>query len=167
MAVELTSLKLVLQLVGNLTSVTDLTTAYDAINRDFTKTFGNGTGALQGNMWWGDTRSVGTGGEDIDFAGGLTSAFGATITFTALKGLLIHASTANTGNVVVTRGASNGLVVFAAANDALAPLKPGGIFLFTDPSAAGLTVTANTGDLLNIAASTGTVSYDIFAWGEV
>lgn len=160
------SLKMVLQMVGSLTSARDLSIPADNFSVDYTKAFSNGTGANQGNMIWHDQRSTDGTGEDLDLAGGVTSAFGAALTFTAVKGILIVASAANSGNVVVSRPASNGLVLFAAASDALAGLKPGGAFLFTDPSAAGLTVTASTGDLLHVAASSGTVTYDVWVWGE-
>lgn len=81
----------------------------------------------------------------------------------------MQAAVGNTNNVVVTRPATNGLVLFAAASDALAGLKPGGLFLFTDPSAPGLAVTAGTGDLLTISNSgAGTsVTYDIVIVGTV
>jgi hypothetical protein len=165
MSVELTSLQLILKLQGTLTNALDLSTTFDSMLKDYTQTFGNGTGASQGNMWWTDQRTTDGTGEDLDFAGGVTSPFGVAITFTALKGLIIVASAANTGNVMLTRPA-NGLVVFLASGDGLAALKPGGLFVFTDPSAAGLTVTASTGDLLHVAASTGTVTYDVIVWGE-
>lgn len=160
------SLQVALKLIGSLTNALDLTTPIDPISKDYTFNVGNGTGAGQGNMIWHDQRSVGTSGEDLDLAGGLTNAFGSTVTFTAVKGILVYASPANSGNVIVSRPASNGLVLFAAASDALAGLTPGGIFLFTDPSAAGLAVTASSGDLLNVDASTGTVTYDVWIWGE-
>jgi hypothetical protein len=163
---EALSLQLVLRMVGSLTNARDLSIPVDAFDKDYTKLFGNGTGANQGNMIWHDQRSVDTNGESLDLAGGLTSAFGTTITFTAVKGILIVASASNVGNVIINRPAS-GLVLFAAQGDELAPLKPGGMFLFTDPSAAGLTVTATSGDLLFIDSSSGTVTYDVWIWGEV
>lgn len=165
MAVELTSLELILKLTGTLSNALDLSITQDHLAKDYSSVFGNGTGAGQGNMWWGDTRTTDGTGEDLDLAGGLTSPFGVAITFTAVKGIVVRAATANSTNVVISRPA-NGLVLFAASADALAALKPGGIFVFTDPSAAGLTVTAGTGDLLHVAASSGTISYDIFIWGE-
>ena len=166
---EALNLQITLKIAGALTNAIDLSTPTQAFATDYSSllVFGNGTGANQANMIWHDQRSVGTGSEDLDLAGSLVSAFGTTITFTVVKGVLIVASTANSGNVVVSRPASNGLVLFTAASDGLAALKPGGIFLFTDPSAAGLTVTASTGDLLNVDASTGTVVYDVWIWGEV
>lgn len=164
---EALNLQMVLKMIGSLENAIDLSTPIQPFSTDYSKAFSNGTGANQGNMLWQDQRTTDTTGEELDLAGGLTSAFGTTITFAAVKGVLIVASSANSGNVVVSRPASNGLVLFAAASDALAGLKPGGVFLFTDPSAAGLTVTAGTGDLLKVAASTGSITYDIWIWGEV
>jgi hypothetical protein len=165
MAIAL-SLQVVLKMVGGLTNALDLSTPIDSFNKDYTTTFANGTGANQGNMLWHDQRAVDTNGEDLDLAGGLTSAFGTTITFAVIKGIAVYAAAANSGNIIVSRPA-NGLVLFTASGDGLAPLKPGGLFLFTDPSAAGTTVTAGTGDLLNIDSSSGTSTYDIWIWGEV
>ncbi len=163
---EALSLDMVLKLSGSLDNALDLTVATSPYALNYSKSFSNGTGANQGNMIFSDTRTTDGTGEDLDLASGLTSAFGTTIVFTAVKGVLIHAAAANTGNVMVTRPA-NGLVLFIASGDGLAAIKPDGIFLFTDPSAAGLTVTAGTGDLLHLAASTGSVTYDIVVWGEV
>ncbi|KKK76436.1 hypothetical protein LCGC14_2863680, partial [marine sediment metagenome] len=47
-------------------------------------------------------------------------------------------------------------------------IKPGGCFQFADPSAAGVTVTAATGDIIqvtNSAAGTG-VTYDVVIVGS-
>lgn len=168
MAVAVETFTLALHLNGRQTNALDLSTPLDEIVRVYTNLFGNGTGANQINHIFHDQRSTDGTGEDLDLAGGLTSPIsGAAITFAAVKFILIYAATANSGNVVISRPAANGLVLFAAANDALAGLKPGGLFLFTDPSAAGLTVTGGTGDLLHVAASAGTVTYDVVIGGEV
>ena len=167
---EALSLQLVLKLIGQVENALDLSTPVDPFNKDYTRSFSNGTGAGQANMLWHDQRTLGaSANEDLDLAGALVSAFGTTITFAAIKGILIVAASGNTNNVVVSRPASNGVGLFAAASDALAGLKPGGAFLFTDPSAAGLAVTAGTGDKLNVANSGAgsSVVYDIWIWGEV
>lgn len=149
-------------------SALDLSTPEDNLRVTFQTDFTNGTGANQANRAWHDTRTLTTGAnEDLDFAGGVTDAFGNAVTFAAIKAIYVFAKTANTTNLTISRPA-NGLVLFAASGDALAVLKPGGMFLYTDPSAAGLTVTASTGDLLNIANSAGaSASYDIVVIGEV
>lgn len=168
MAVVVESLSAKLTLTGSLTNTPDLSSVYETIAKTYENLFGNGTGANQINQVWHDQRSTDTTGEELDLAGGVTSQLsGAALTFAAIKVVVVYASTSNSGNVVVSRPGANGLVLFAAASDALAGLKPGGLFVFTDPSAAGLTVTGGTGDLLKIAASTGTVTYDIWIGGEV
>jgi hypothetical protein len=163
---ESLNLQLIFKLIGSVENALDLSIPVQAINSDYSTTFSNGTGANQGNMFWHDQRTTDSTGESLDLAGGLTSAFGTTITFAVVKGIVIRASTSNSTNVVISRPA-NGLVVFAAQGDELAGLKPGGLFVWTDPSAAGLTVTAGTGDLLKVAASSGSVTYDVAIWGEV
>ena len=98
--------------------------------------------------------------EDIDLAGALSSAFGATITAAELVALYVGAAEGNTNDVNVTRPAANGVPLFLAAGDGVG-VKPGNFHLFVDE--AGTAVTAATGDLINIAnsgAGTG-VTYDI------
>ena len=128
-------------------------------------TWATGVGLNQCDMVWSDQRTLTTGAnEDIDLAGALTSHLGGTLTFARMKGLIIFAALANTVNLTVSRPASNGVPFLAAASDAFV-LKPGGLFVFTDPSAAGVVVTASTGDLINVANGSGTSVYDIFVLG--
>ena len=130
--------------------------------------FQNGTGTTVGNadLLWSDRRSINaSSNEDLDFAGSLTSAFGATLTFARIKAIMVKAASTNANNVVITRPASNGVPLFSAASDAISVL-PGGLFLWVAPG-AGVTVTASTGDLINISNSgSGTaVSYEIVVVG--
>lgn len=166
---EAVSLQVVLKLLGTMTQTSDLSTLEDVLSRDYSKNFGNGTGANQANMWWHDQRTLAASGtESLDFAGGSTSAFGTTITLTSLKGVFVYAASGNTNDVQVTRPATNGIPWLMAAGDGIA-LKPGAWFVWLDPSANGATVTAGTGDLItftNSAAGT-SVTYDVFILGEV
>jgi hypothetical protein len=168
MAVAVEDLQILFKLFGRVTNASDLSTPVDEINKTYNTLFGNGTGANQANMLVHDQRTTDTTGEELDLAGGLTSPLsGAAVTFAVIKAVVVYASTANSGTVLITRPAANGVVLFVAAGDGLAGLKPGGLFAYIDPSAAGLTVTAGTGDLLKFAASTGTVTYDLWVLGEV
>ena len=169
MAITLSG-KIALNFMLKLWDSLDLTTAKDELAKEYTQLFATGEGANQADMVWHDTRTLGASAtEDLDFAGGITNAFGVVCTIKAIKAIFIRAAAANTNNVVISRPAVNGLVLFGALSDALAGLKPGGMFLFTDPSAAGLVVTAATGDLLTITNSAGTtgVTYDIVIIGTV
>lgn len=166
---EAVSLQVVLKLIGSMTQATDLSSLADALSRDYTLTFANGTGANQANMWWHDQRTLAASAtEDLDLAGSLTSVFGTTITLTSLKGVFVYAAAANTNNVNVTRPAANGITWLLAAGDGIG-LKPGAWVAWFDPSANGATVTAATADLITFTNSAGTtsVTYDVFLLGEV
>lgn len=130
--------------------------------------FTNGTGANQISKVFTDTRTLGSSAtENLDLAGGLTDALGTTITFTGIKAILITAASGNTNDVVVGGAGSNTFLgVFADASDKI-NVKPGGAFLWTNPSAAGAAVTASTGDILLVANSSSgsSVTYTIVILG--
>lgn len=121
----------------------------------------------QANLLFADTRTLAASGdEDLDLAGSLANAFGATITAAEIVAIFVKAHADNTNNVEISVPASNGFVgPFLAASDGCV-VKPGEYALFV--SRTGWAVTAGTGDLLNIAnsgAGTG-VDYDIVLIGR-
>ena len=127
-----------------------------------------GTAAVnEANILFSDTRTLSaSANEDIDLAGVLANAFGATITAAEIVAIYVKAASANTNNVNVTRAASNGFVgPFLAAGDGFG-VKPGEYVLLT--SQTGWAVTAGTGDLINVANSGGTtgVTYNIVIIGR-
>src|SRR5689334_6535911 len=68
----------------------------------------NGTGANQADRLFSDTRTIAISGtDDLDLAGVLTDAFGATSTFVKVKVIAIAAAAANTNTVVVGNAAAN------------------------------------------------------------
>lgn len=127
-----------------------------------------GTGANQVDKVWTDTRTIAASTtEDLDFAaGGLTDAFGDAMTIAELKVLIVCASSSNTNNVVVGGDAAS--IPFLSTAATTTSVKPGGCFVLTDPSAAGIAVTATTGDIIQVANSGAgtTVSYDIIVMGS-
>lgn len=126
----------------------------------------SGTSSGQADLLWSDTRTLAASGtEDLDLAGVLASAFGATLTYARVKAIMVKASTGNTNNVNVTRPASNGVPLFLAASDGIA-VPPGGVFLWATPG-TGAAVTAGTGDLVTFTNSAGTtpVTYDVVIIG--
>lgn len=160
--------QLIFKILSKLTSGLDLTSTVDNGAQDWSLNFGHGTGAGQATMVWSDTRTLSASGtENIDFAGALASAFGATLTFTSISAIFVRASKANTNSVLVQRASSNGVPAFLAASDGVT-LTPGGLFALIDPSAAGIAVTAGTGDLLTITNGAGgsSVDYDIVVIGR-
>jgi hypothetical protein len=135
-----------------------------AINKKLKMPTGVGTG--QADTIFTDTRTVAASGTDaLDLAGSLVGVFGTTLTFVKLKLILVRAAAANANNCRINRPASNGVPVFLAAGDGVDVL-PGGIFLWVGPG-AGVTVTAATGDILNIDNSGAgtTVTYDVVLIG--
>jgi hypothetical protein len=130
--------------------------------------FTDGTGADQANRFWADRRTLAaSGSESHDLAGGLTDALGTVLTFAKVRALAVIAAEANTNNVVIGGAASNALAsMFGDASDKVV-IKPGGAILLVAPDAAGYAVTANSGDLLQVANSgAGTpVTYDIAIYG--
>lgn len=155
--------RVVVQVLAELTGTNDLATVDSDIDQKFANIFTDGTGANQANNIFSDRRALAGGAnEDLDLAGVLSSALGSTIISAKLKALIFRALPANTGNLTITRPASNGVPFLLAAGDGLPPLKPGGMVVITDPSVAGITVTAGTGDLINVAASGGGANnYDV------
>lgn len=130
--------------------------------------FSDGTGAQQANNVWRSGRTLASGAnENIDLAGVLTGMIGGTATFSAIKAIRIRASSANTTNLLVGGAASNAFAgCFGDATDTV-KVKPGGEFLWIDPSAAGEAVVAGTGDLLKIANGSGaSAAYTIEILGE-
>ena len=124
-----------------------------------------GTGAGQADLMFSDTRTLGDGSsEDLDLAGVLTDAFGATITNVRIKAIYIQAAAANTTDLTIGGGANdwstllNGTIV----------LRPGGSFqaIAGVADATAWTVTAGTGDSLQVANSAGaSADYDIVVIG--
>ncbi|MFB7399783.1 hypothetical protein ACFCZR_06385 [Streptomyces rubiginosohelvolus] len=154
---------------GELSAALDLGVgkAPQALSRSLS--LGSGTGAGKADRIWSDRRTLAASGtEDLDLAGVLLDAFGATITFARIKGLVIAAAAGNTNNVVVGAASSNPWATLLGATHTLT-LRPGA-FVAVGSGAAdaiGYAVTASTGDLLKIANSAGgsAVTYDIHIIG--
>jgi len=120
----------------------------------YSQSWTTGVGANQVNRLFSDSRTItASSTEDLDLAGGLTDAFGQTLTFARVKAIVIKAAAANTNNVTVKPDGTAGFLgPFNAAADKIA-IPPGGVVFMTAPSAAGWVVTATTADLLEIGNS--------------
>jgi hypothetical protein len=121
----------------------------------------NGTGAGQADILFIDERTVASAtNDDLDLAGVLTSAFGATITAAELVAVFVinarrGGGTPNTTNLTIGAG-SNPVVGFLPSGDTIGPIRPGGFVMIGCADAAGIgAVTASTGDILRIANSSG------------
>jgi hypothetical protein len=158
-----------LAVTGNLSSDIDIGTKSHLMNYTQSYTITNGTAADQANMVFTDTRTLtASSTEDLDLAGVLTDAFGATITFTAIKGIIVTAAAANTNNVVVGGGTA-GLINWVSSVTDEVIVRPGGMMAVYANDATAYPVTATTADILKVAnSSSGTsVTYDIILIGTV
>lgn len=154
------------RVTSKITSAGDLASATANLDRTFSTPLTNGTGLNQANNSWSDRRSLATAAnEDLDVSGSLTNALGVAVVFTKIKSITIYALPTNTTSLTISRPAANGVPFLLAAGDGFV-LTPGGTFALTNPSDAGIAVTAATGDLINIANAAGaTADYDIVIVG--
>jgi hypothetical protein len=158
--------KLSLIVTGEQQSALDLGTGKFPFALSKVLDLASGTGASQADRLFTDTRTLAASAtEDLDLAAALTDAFGSSLTFAKLKGLIITADAGNTNDVQLTRPATNGVPIFLAAGDGFG-IKPGGAFALFWPG-TGVTVTAATGDLLTLTNSAGGtgVTYSIVIIG--
>lgn len=130
--------------------------------------FTPGTAAVgQANVLFSDTRTLAASAtENLDLAGLLTDALGATVSAAEIVAIYVGAATGNTNNVNVSVPAANGFAgPFLAASDGVAT-APGQFHLFTNRN--GWPVTAGTGDLLTFANSGAgsAVDYDVIVIGR-
>lgn len=108
-----------------------------------------------------------SGTDSIDVAGGITDAFGNVLTIAKLKTVYVqNLSTTTTDIINVVRPATDGAAIFGADGD-LSAVGPGGVFLWHNPSAAGVTVTGADTDNIDIVEVGGinTVAYRICVIG--
>jgi hypothetical protein len=158
------------QAICSYTSAGDLVTAEAPLNYRARVQLATGTGAGQADRLFSDTRTVNaSSNDDLDLAAGLTDAFGASITFAKVKGLIITAAAANSNNIYVGGDATNTFLTWVVAEADAVILRPGAtLALFAgEADSTGYAVTASTGDLLRItnAAGGSSVTYSIVIIG--
>lgn len=156
------------QLITDLINALTLNTVVSETGYSKNFQFTNGTGANQIQSVYSASRTIAlSSSENLDLAGVLLDAFGAAITFTKVKAIVIFAYAANTNDVVVGGVGANGFVSPFGSNADKVNVKPGGIFVLIAPDINGYAVTATTADLLKVANSgAGTsVTYDIVIMG--
>lgn len=150
--------------VGAKYSVTkDLTLSNAVYNFTQSVTLSDGTGSSQADKIFADTRTT-AGNDDIDLAGVLIDDLGVALTFVKVKGLFVANASTSGGNAVIGNAAANGFIgPFGAAAHTIA--VPAGQFMGITFGTTGWTVTAATADILRVAASAGTITYDILIIG--
>jgi hypothetical protein len=147
----------------------DLGTAAFPVSVRQAVAFASGVGAGQADLVFQDRRTLAASGtENLDLAGSLLDAYGATLTYVKIKGLYIAASAANTNSVVVGAAASTPWATLLNSTGTIT-LRPGSFFLAAagQADATGYGVTASTADLLKVANSAAgtSVMYDVVVIG--
>lgn len=158
---------IIVGVTGDYTAAAGLSQPTDSLSLRYLTALTDGTGPNQANRRFVSQRTLAaSANEQLDLAGALTDAFGATINMTAIKAILIVAAAGNTNDIIVGNAATNGFVGPFGAATHTAAVRPGGELLFVAP-ATGWPVTPGTGDQLRIAnGGAGTpVTYDIVIIG--
>ncbi|MEV2249402.1 hypothetical protein AB0I94_02395 [Streptomyces sp. NPDC050147] len=151
------------------TKALDLTTTSDPLIFRRAVSLLNGTTAGKADRVFHDRRTLAASAtEDLDLAGALTDAFGASLTFVRIKGLFISAAVPNTNNVVIGAAGANPWATLLNTTGTVA-LRPGASLgvMAGDQDPTAYTVTAGTGDQLKVTNSgAGTpVTYDVIVIG--
>jgi hypothetical protein len=156
------------KIAARMTAALDLGSSASSVAVDDVWQLTDGTTANKADIIWSDTRTItASSSEDLDLAGVLTNAFGATVTMVEVVALYVQAAAENTNNVIVG-DATSPVPLFGGTTPTFS-VKPGGAFFVVAPNAAGLfTVGAGSTDDLKIAnSSSGTsVTYDIVVIGR-
>jgi hypothetical protein len=122
--------------------------------RVYSKTLASGTADGEIDRVVSQGVSFTTTPTDIDLSGSLTSPLNAGAVVFAEVSMIYIENTAAAGNLQVGGDAAS-LPLFGAAADFIV-VPPGGCFFWYAP--AGIAITATTADILQIAASAGTVT---------
>ena len=131
----------------------------------YSRAFTNGTGINQANKVFQDHGATGTT-YDLD-AGTLIDPLGAALAaFTRIVAVEIDAPSTNTLPVAVAGDFILSKYLTGWVDDALSiPVHPGGCLLWVAPTAAGVAVTATTGDVITVTPS-GVEQFDILILGS-
>ena len=136
-----------------------------ALSKVVSQAFSSGVGLNQIDRLLVDERTItGSGTDSLDFAGGgLLDVLGAAWAPARIKLLVVINLGPN--DIQVQRPAANGIPLYLAASDG-EQIPINGWLVKNWPSAAGIVVTAGTGDLLNIVnTAAGTITYQIICGG--
>ena len=155
------------------TKTSALATGRTTLSKIYQASLANGTAAGQADLVYHGQRTLAASAtEDLDLAGVLSDAFGATLTFVRIKGLIVAANgtsgTPNTNNVIVGAASGSPWAALLSATGTVT-LRPGAVFAVVAGAtdATGYAVTATSADLLKVANSAGgtSVTYDIVVVG--
>ena len=143
----------------------EISRTQDRINTSIITSLRNGNGAGEANMVWSAQRVIAPGGDDdIDLNGGITDAYGMTITFINVRGIFVVNRSPNPGTRITVANTGGN---FPPVQWAI-PCGPGDGFSFMERQ-VGLTVVPAAADTLRMTNEDGGASatYDIVVIGVV
>lgn len=160
------SAQISLSIAALLSGSLDVESVSSRLAQHFSASFADGAAAGQASRLWSDRRTLASAtSENIDLSGVLVDAFGAGISLTKLKALILVSDPANT-TALTLGNVTNGIVGFLGAATQSIVINAGGMFMIVAPDAAGYAITAATADLLKVANAAGAAAtYDIFIIG--
>ncbi len=180
MATDLTALSGSVQVTVRMTTAKalDLSTPTDEIVSQVTNTFSFGNGANQANQLWHDRRILAaSANDDLNLAGSLTNAYGNSVTFANVKGIVVinrsgtvsgaHSAATDAGIIVGGAASAQFAGMFGDVSDKQnVPVDTP--WMAINPAADGWAVTGTSADVLRISNADGSdeAMYDIIIWGE-
>lgn len=128
----------------------------------------NGTGETSANRLWHqalDLSSTNSFTQTLDLAGGIDDAFGNTLNLSEVKGFLVHNTSQTTGQAVSIGGASSAFASWLGAANDLVLCGPQGTVAVFGPQ-DGYTVTAGSGDELEISSAGDDITVEVTLFGD-
>ena len=145
---------------------TNSRTALDSLTKTIGDTMGNGELVDEAEIHWHDLATLDNTTRSLDLYSALLGPDGNAISFKTVKCLLVHNKNTTAGEYIEVGGDANGVPLFSAATG-VHVVHPNSFLLIWNPSAAGYTVTAGSGDiiLLDTTGSGAAVIYEIIIIG--
>lgn len=144
----------------------DLADPTASLDLSLQDTLTDGRGSDEGNMAYWDSGSIAAGGnQDFDLVGSLTTAFGDTVNFDRVKGVIVkNTGTAGSNGDIRVVGQTFSSWISAASD--YVTVKPGGVMMFFAPGATAYDVSAGS-DTLRLTNASGslTATYQIAVIG--
>lgn len=128
------------------------------ISRQPSITFSDGVGAAMFDKLYAASRTLSGSSEDLDLSGVLADLYGGTITAARVKCLYVK-NLSTTNNIVIGGDGTNPWATLLNSTGTLT-LPPLAWVVVATPDATGWAITAGTGDILQVAGTSGQ-SYEI------
>ena len=126
----------------------------------------SGTGANQMNQLFRESVTLTNGAaRTIDLAGGVTNAFGDSVTFAEVRFFAVSLSSANSNAITVGNASANQFASWCGSATDTVTIRPGGLFLMVAPDSIGYVVSTN-GNLKILNAGTNSVTYNLWIGGS-